>query len=65
MANNQFLRDHLLDIEVVTALGMGALLRYGFDTSWFLAIISGLFAFVLIPLLLWLAFHVRTLYRLK
>jgi hypothetical protein len=63
--NSQFLKDHLLDFEVVTALGVGALLRYGFDTSWLFAILLGLSAFVLIPLLIRLAFHVRALYFMR
>jgi hypothetical protein len=59
--NSQFLKDHLLDFEVVAALGVGALLRWHFDTSWLLAILTGLSMFALIPLLLLLAFHVRAL----
>jgi len=63
--NSQFLRDHLLDFEVVTALGVGALLRYGFGTSWLFAILLGLSAFILIPLLVLLAFHMRALYFMR
>jgi hypothetical protein len=57
--NSQFLKNHLLDFEVITALGVGALLRYGFDTSWLFAILSGLSAFVLIPLLILFTVHLR------
>jgi hypothetical protein len=39
--NRQFLKDHLLDFEVIAALGIGAVLRYGFDTSWLFAILFG------------------------
>ena len=60
--NIQFLKDHLLDLEVVIALGVGALLRYGLGTSWLFAIVLGLSAFVLIPLLIRLAFYIRALY---
>jgi hypothetical protein len=63
--NSQFLRDHLLDFEVIAALGLGALLRYGFGTSWLFAILIGLSAFVLIPLLIFFASHVRMLYISK
>jgi hypothetical protein len=60
--NSQFLKDHLIDFEIVAALGIGALLRYGFETSWLLAILLGLSAFVLIPLLILCAVQVRALF---
>ena len=37
----QFFRDHLIGFEVVAALAIGALLRFGFDAGWVLAILSG------------------------
>jgi hypothetical protein len=43
--NSQFLKDHLIDFEVIAALGIGALLRYGFDTSWPLRNFVGLVCF--------------------
>jgi ABC-type proline/glycine betaine transport system permease subunit len=58
----RFLKDHLLDVEVIAALGVGALLRYGLDTSWTVAILLGLSVFVLIPILIWFGFHVRALF---
>ena len=54
----RFLKDHLLDVEVIAALGVGALLKYGLDISWIVAILLGLSVFVLIPILIWFAFHV-------
>jgi hypothetical protein len=63
--NSQFLKDHLLDFEVIAALGLGALLRYGFGTSWLFAILLGLSVFVLTPLLMLFATHVRMLYITK
>ncbi len=63
--NGQFLKDHLLDVEIVTALGIGALLRYGFDTSWLFAILLGLSVFVLIPLVILLAFHMQAFYFMR
>ena len=59
--NSQFLKDHLIDVEVVAALGIGALMRYGLGASWLLAILCGLSAFVLIPLLVLFAAHIRAL----
>jgi hypothetical protein len=50
-----------LDFGVISALGIGALLRYGFDTSWLFAILSGLSVFVLVPLLILFAVHMRVL----
>jgi hypothetical protein len=63
--NSRFLKDHLLDFEVAIALGVGALLRYGFDTSWLFAVLLALSAFVVIPLLIRLVFHVRALYFMR
>jgi uncharacterized membrane protein YadS len=60
--NSQFLKDHLIDFEVIAALGIGVLLRYGFNTSWLLAIALGLSAFVVIPLFLRFSFHIRALF---
>jgi hypothetical protein len=57
--NVRFLKDHLIDFEVAAALCIVPLLRYGFGTGWLVAIVSGLSAFVLIPLLLLLVFGVR------
>jgi len=34
--NIQFLKDHLLDFEVVAAFGIGALSKFAFETSWLL-----------------------------
>jgi hypothetical protein len=51
-----------LDFGVISALGVGALLRYGFGTSWLFAILSGLSVFVLVPLLILFAVHMRVLY---
>jgi hypothetical protein len=62
---SRFLRDHLLDFEVVVALAVGALLRFGFDTSWIVAIPLGLSVFVLIPILIWFVFHVRAILLAK
>ena len=42
----EFLKDRLLGFEVVAAIGITILLRYGVDVSWLWAI-----TFVLIPLL--------------
>jgi hypothetical protein len=61
--NSQFLKDHLIDVEVVAALSIGALLRYGFDTSWLLAILVGLSAFVVIPLLILMVAHMKAFRR--
>jgi hypothetical protein len=63
--NSQFLKDHLIDFEVIAALGIGASLRFGFDTSWLLAILLGLSAFVVIPLLILFAAHMRALFIKK
>jgi hypothetical protein len=62
---HRFLKDHLLDFEVIAALGVAALLRWGFAASWIVAILLGLSVFVLIPILIWFAFHVRALYLTK
>ena len=43
----QFLKNHLLDFEFIPALCIGALLRYGFNTSWLVAILFGMSAFAL------------------
>ena len=61
----QFLKDHLLDFEAVSALGVGELLKYCFGTSWLVAILLGLSMFALIPLLLVLEFHLRALYLVR
>ena len=55
------MKRHLLDFEVISALGVGALLRYRFDTSWLFAILSGLSVFVLVPLFILFAVHMRVL----
>jgi hypothetical protein len=57
--NHQFLKDHLIDFEVIVAICIAALLRYGFDISWLFAILFGLSAFVLIPLCMLLVFQIR------
>jgi hypothetical protein len=57
----QFLKDHLIDVEVVAALCIGASMRWGLGMSWLLAILCGLSAFVLIPLLILFASHIRGL----
>jgi hypothetical protein len=44
----------------VAAIGITALLRYGFDASWLFAIPAGLSAFVLLPILILAVFHLRT-----
>jgi uncharacterized membrane protein YfcA len=59
--NSQFLKDHLIDFEVFAALGIGALMGYGLGTGWLLAILCGLSVFVLIPLLILFAAHIRAL----
>ena len=61
----QFLKDHLLDFEVVSALGVGALLKCGFGTSWLIAILLALSVFALMPLLLLLEFHLRAFYLVR
>jgi hypothetical protein len=63
--NSQFLKDHLLDFEIVAALCIGALLKFGFDASWLVAVLSGLSAFVVIPLLLRFLFNMQALFRTK
>jgi hypothetical protein len=50
--NIQFLKDHLIDFEIIAAVCIAALLRYGFDMGWLVAILLGLSAFVWIPLVL-------------
>jgi hypothetical protein len=60
--NSQFFRAHLIDFEVVAALAIAALLRFGFDTGWLLAILSGLSGFVVIPLLILFVVHMRALF---
>ena len=57
-----FLKNHLLDFEVVIAIGIAVLLRYRFDVSWLFAIPAGLSAFVIIPLVLLAAFQIRALW---
>ena len=57
----QFLKNHLLDFEAVSALGVGALLKYCFGTSWLVAILLGLSVFALIPI----EFHLRALYLVR
>jgi len=63
--NRQFLKEHLLDFEVIAAVNLGALSKYGFHTSWIAAILVGLSVFVLVPLLLRVWFHVRMLFFKK
>jgi hypothetical protein len=60
----QFLKNHLLDFEFIAALCIGALLRYGFNTSWLVAILFGMSAFALIPLSISLVFYVTALVQL-
>jgi len=60
---SQFLKDHLIDIEVVAALVIGASMRWCLGTSWLLAILGSLSAFVLIPLLILFTAHIRALLR--
>jgi hypothetical protein len=57
--NIPWLKAHLIDFEIISALIIGALLRFGFGTSWLIAILCGLSAFVVIPLLVLLVFHAR------
>lgn len=59
--NSRFLKDHLLDFEVIAALSIGALLRYGFETSWLFANLPGLSVFVLTSLSIWFVFHLKAL----
>jgi hypothetical protein len=61
----QFFRDHFIGFEVVAALAIGALLRFGFDAGWVLAILSGLSVFVLMPLLILLVVHFTTMRAAK
>lgn len=56
---SQFLKDHLIDFEVVAAICIATLLWFEFDVYWVFAILSGLLAFVLISLLLLIAFYIR------
>jgi hypothetical protein len=58
---SQFLKDHLINFEVVAAICIATLLWFEFDVYWLFAILSGLSAFVLIPLLLLIAFHVKAM----
>jgi len=59
--NIRFLKDHLLDFEVATAICGIGVLRFWFDTGWIVAILLGLSAFVLIPLLVHLVFLIRAI----
>jgi hypothetical protein len=61
----QFLKDHLIDFEVVAAICIATLLWFEFDVYWLFAILSGLLAFVLISLLLLIAFYVETMIRMR
>jgi hypothetical protein len=63
--NNQFLKDHLLDFEVVSALGVGVSSGFGFGASWLCSVLAGLSAFVVIPLVTLLVFYVRALYVMR
>lgn len=56
--NRQFLEDHLIDFEVIAALGIGALLRYGFGTSWVVTVLC-----VVIPLVILLVAHIMMAFR--
>ena len=58
----RFLKDHLLDFEVIIGLGIGLLLRYGLHTSWLIAILWGLSVFALLPLSILFAYHLRAKY---
>jgi hypothetical protein len=58
--HSRFLKDHLLDIEVVAVIGVTALSLY-LGTGWLVAIALGLSAFVWIPLLLLMVTHVGAL----
>jgi hypothetical protein len=59
--NSQLLKDHLIDFEVVAAICIATLLWLEFDVYWLFAILLGLSAFVLIPLLLSIAFRVKAM----
>jgi hypothetical protein len=58
--HSRFLKDHLLDIEVVAVIMVAALSLY-LGTGWLIAILLGLSSFVWIPLLLLVISHVRAL----
>jgi len=60
--NIRFLKNHLLDFEVASALVAGALLRYRFDASWLVSILVSLSAFVIIPISIFLVFYMRATY---
>ena len=63
--SRQFLKDHLLDFEVGAALCIASLLKFGFGVNWFVSVVSGVSAFVFIPLLLRVAFHIRAIYFMR
>jgi hypothetical protein len=63
--NIQFFKDHLIDFEIIAAIGVTVLLRYGFDIGWLFATLAGLSAFVLLPLLVLVTFHLRAASMLR
>jgi hypothetical protein len=59
--NQQFLKDHVLDLEVAAALVMGAIAHFYFAFGWLVSVLLGLSAFILIPLLVLCWFYVRAI----
>jgi hypothetical protein len=59
--NSQFLKDHLLDFEVVAAVVIALILIFASDVGWLLAVPAGLSAFIIVPLVLSVAFHIKAI----
>ncbi len=59
------LKGRLIDMEVITAFCLGAVLMLWFHTSWLIAILSSLSVFLLIPLLFTLAYYIKAIWFLR
>jgi hypothetical protein len=55
--NERFLKDHILDFEVIAALGIIALAHFYFERGWLLSALLGISAFIVIPLMVLCLFH--------
>jgi len=60
--NHQFLRNHLLDFEVLAALALAGMAHFYFAFGWVVSALLGLSAFVVIPLLVRGWFELRAIF---
>ena len=65
LEQRQFLKDHLMDFEVVAALVGAAVAHFYFAFGWLVSVLLGLLAFILIPLLVLCWFRVRDIFIMR